>query len=64
MFQTIFNKSNATTLREYGFSASEIAEFMGCSKDWVYSVVKQKTVPEKRKELMQYVISGGLNAAK
>ena len=56
MFQTIFNKQHAATLREHGFSASEISEFLGCSKDWVYGLVKQKVNPEKRKKLMQQVI--------
>jgi orotate phosphoribosyltransferase-like protein len=56
MFQTIFNKQHAIALREHGFSASEISEFLGCSKDWVYGLVKQKVNPEKRKELMQHVV--------
>jgi orotate phosphoribosyltransferase-like protein len=59
MFKTIFNKQHAITLREYGFSASEISEYLGCSKDWVYGVVKQSVDAEKRKELMDYVISLG-----
>lgn len=56
MFVQKFNKYHAAGLREHGFSASEISEFMGCSKDWVYGVVKQKPNTEKRRELMQYVV--------
>lgn len=56
MFQTIFNKEHAIALREHGFSASEISEFLGCSKDWVYGVVKTKPDVNKRKELMQHVV--------
>ena len=56
MFTQKFNKYHAIELRQCGFSASEISEFMGCSKDWVYGVVKQKPNPEKRKELMQLAI--------
>jgi len=56
MFETQFNKQHATALREYGFSASEISEYLGCSKSWLYNVVKQDVNSEKRTELMNYVI--------
>jgi len=56
MFTAIFNKEHAIALREHGFSATEISEFLGCSKDWVYGVVRTRPDSEKRKVLMQYVV--------
>jgi len=56
MFEIQFNKHHAIALREYGFSASEISEYLGCSKSWLYNVVKQDVNSDKRKELMDYVI--------
>lgn len=61
MFQTIFNKQHAIALREHGFSASEISEFLGCSKDWVYGIVRAKSNEQKRKALMQYVVEQSSN---
>lgn len=56
MFTAIFNKEHAIALREHGFSATEISEFLGCSKDWVYGIVRTKPDEKKRKSLMQYVV--------
>lgn len=56
MFETKFNRNHAVVLRQYGFSASEISEFLQCSSSWLYNVVKEKPDAEKKKALMQYVV--------
>jgi len=56
MFEIKYNKDYAIALREHGFSATEISEFLGCSVSWLYNVVKIKPDEQKRKALMQYVV--------
>lgn len=56
MFVKLFNQEHAEALQEVGFSAAEIADFMGCSKAWVYSRIHSEVNKKKIHDLMQYVI--------
>lgn len=56
MFETKFNRNHAVVLRQHGFSASEISEFLQCSSSWLYNVVKEKPNAQKKQSLMQYVV--------
>lgn len=56
MFEKQFNRRHAIALREHGFSATQISEFLGCSVSWLYNVIKQKPDEYKVKKLMQSII--------
>ncbi len=56
MFVKLFNQEHAEALQEVGFSASEIADYMGCSKAWVYSRITSKVNKKKQHDLMTHVV--------
>lgn len=51
-----YDKQAAIILREAGFSATEIASFLGCSASWVHSKVNAQVNPYFQHDVMRLII--------
>lgn len=51
-----YDKQAAIILREAGFSATEIASFLGCSTSWVHSKVNTQVKPDFQLSVMQLIL--------
>lgn len=51
-----YDKQAAIVLRKAGFSANEIANFLGCSAGWVHSKVNTPVDPELQQKAMQMIL--------
>lgn len=51
-----YDKQAAIILREVGFSATEIASFLGCSASWVHSKINTPIDVEVQHKAMQLIL--------